>query len=85
MFQPLGLGGTVTRSTVFEHVGSLAELPAASLALIAHRVAPFYEEHGGEIRPFASRERVVQNCVEVGIRALGAAAVARRRLQALRR
>ena len=50
-FHPFGLGGMVTRSTVFEHVGSLAELPEACRSLLAHGIAPFYEPDGGEIRP----------------------------------
>ncbi|HVO10039.1 MAG TPA: L-fucokinase [Vicinamibacteria bacterium] len=67
VFQPLGLGGTVTRSTVFEHVGSLGELPAAALALVAQRVAPFYESDGGELRPQVSGEGVVENCLDVRV------------------
>jgi galactokinase/mevalonate kinase-like predicted kinase len=52
-------------------VGSLAELPSAGLALLSHRVAPFYEEHGGEIRPLVSPERVVQNSVCVSLALAG--------------
>ncbi|HXY38151.1 MAG TPA: L-fucokinase, partial [Vicinamibacteria bacterium] len=71
LFHPLGLGGTVTRSTVFEHVGSLGELPAASLALVAQRVLPFYEADGGELRPQASAEWVIDNCADVRVTATG--------------
>ncbi|MDD1632787.1 MAG: hypothetical protein LUP91_11375, partial [Methylococcaceae bacterium] len=58
-FHRFGLGGTVTRSTTFEHVGSVAELPEASRSLLARRIAPFYEPEGGEIRAFEASDRVV--------------------------
>jgi galactokinase/mevalonate kinase-like predicted kinase len=74
-FHPFGLGGTVTRSTVFEHVGSLAELPEASRALLTQRVAPFYELDGGEIRPFEAPDRVVHNSSGVEVSVAGQASV----------
>ena len=64
-FHPFGLGGTVTRSTGFEHVGSMAELPAACRGLLARRVVPFYEADGGEIRPLEAPDRIVHNSVDV--------------------
>ena len=73
-FHPFGLGGAVTRSTVFEHVGSLAELPEASRGLLTHRVAPFYEKDGGEIRPFEAPDRIVHNSVGVELAGRGAGA-----------
>jgi galactokinase/mevalonate kinase-like predicted kinase len=66
-FHPFGLGGTVTRSTVFEHVGSLAELPEACRSLLTRRVAPFYEKDGGEIRPFEAPDLIVHNSLGVDI------------------
>jgi galactokinase/mevalonate kinase-like predicted kinase len=72
-FHPFGLGGAVTRSTVFEHVGSLAELPEASRSLLTHRMAPFYEGDGGEIRPSETPEWIVHNSVDVAV--AGGAAV----------
>ena len=74
-FHPFGLGGTVTRSTVFEHVGSLGELPEACRRLLARRVAPFYERDGGEIRPFEASDRIVHNSVGVEVAAAGPAPV----------
>ena len=74
-FHPFGLGGVVTRSTVFEHVGSLAELPEASRGLLTHRVAPFYERDGGEIRPFEAPDRIVHNSVGVDVTVAGGAPV----------
>jgi galactokinase/mevalonate kinase-like predicted kinase len=74
-FHPFGLGGMVTRSTLFEHIGSLAELPAASRSLLAHEVAPFYEEEGGEIRPVEGPDRVVHGSTGVELRVDGAGAV----------
>ena len=74
-FHPFGLGGAVTRSTVFEHVGSLAELPEASRGLLTHRVAPFYEKDGGEIRPFEGQDRIVHNSVGVELGVAGQAPV----------
>ena len=64
-FHPFGLGGAVTRSTVFEHVGSLAELPEASRGLLTHRITPFYERDGGEIRPLEGPDRIVHNSLDV--------------------
>ena len=74
-FHPFGLGGTVTRSTVFEHVGSLAELPEASRGLLTHQVAPFYEKDGGEVRPFEAPDRIVHNSVGVEVQVAGPAPV----------
>jgi hypothetical protein len=56
-FHRFGLGGTVTRSTFFEHVGSLAELPAACRGVLARSVAPFYEPEGGRTRPPTASSR----------------------------
>ncbi len=64
-FHPFGLGGVVTRSTVFEHVGSLAELPEACRSLLTHRSGPFYEPEDGEIRAFEAPDRIVHNSVAV--------------------
>jgi galactokinase/mevalonate kinase-like predicted kinase len=74
-FHPFGLGGTVTRSTVFEHVGSLVELPAACRGLLTHRIPPFYELDGGEIRPFEAPDRIVHNSVDVDVAVAGQAPV----------
>jgi galactokinase/mevalonate kinase-like predicted kinase len=74
-FHPFGLGGTVTRSTVFEHVGSLAELPEASRSLLAQGIGPFYERRDGEIRPFEAPDRIVHGSVGVELRVAGAAPV----------
>ncbi len=70
-FHPFGLGGTVTRSTVFEHVGSLAELPEACRSLLTHRSSPFYEPEDGEIRPFEAPDRIVHNSVAVDLDVAG--------------
>jgi galactokinase/mevalonate kinase-like predicted kinase len=64
-FHPFGLGGALTRSTTFIHVGSLAEFPGACRDLIAHQARPFYEADQGEIRPSVTAEAVVHNSVEV--------------------
>ena len=74
-FHRFGLGGTVTRSTTFEHVGSVAELPEASRSLLARRIAPFYEPEGGEIRAFEASDRVVHGSVGVEIVVAGTAPV----------
>jgi len=74
-FHPFGLGGTVTRSTTFEHVGSLAELPEASRRLLALRLAPFYEPDGGEIRAFEAPDRVVHDSASVEVAVAGPAPV----------
>jgi galactokinase/mevalonate kinase-like predicted kinase len=74
-FHPFGLEGAVTRSTVFEHVGSLAELPEACRGLLAHRVAPFYEPHGGELRPFEAQDRIVHDSVDVALEVQGPGSV----------
>ena len=75
VFHPFGLGGTVTRSTFFEHVGSLAELPSACRAVLARSVAPFYEPDGGEIRPYAAPDRLVHDSVRTEITVISSAAV----------
>jgi galactokinase/mevalonate kinase-like predicted kinase len=74
-FHRFGLGGTVTRSTTFEHVGSLGELGEASRTLLARRIAPFYEPEGGEIRAFESADRVVHGSVGVEVTVTGTAPV----------
>ncbi|HXK10258.1 MAG TPA: L-fucokinase [Vicinamibacteria bacterium] len=74
-FHRFGLGGTVTRSTTFEHVGSLAELPEASRSLLALRLAPFYEPDGGEIRAFEAPDRVVHGSASVEVAVTGSAPV----------
>jgi hypothetical protein len=74
-FHPFGLGGTVTRSTTFEHVGSIAELPEASRSLLAQRIAPFYEPDGGEICAFEAADRVVYGSVGVEVTVTGTAPV----------
>jgi galactokinase/mevalonate kinase-like predicted kinase len=70
-FHPFGLGGMVTRRTVFEHVGTLAELPEASRALPALGIRPFYEPDGGEIGPVAGPDRIVHDSVAVDLRVAG--------------
>jgi galactokinase/mevalonate kinase-like predicted kinase len=70
-FHPFGLGGMVTRSTVFEHVGSLAELPEASRSLLAQGIRPFYEPDGGEIRPVEGPDRIVHDSAAVDLRVTG--------------
>jgi galactokinase/mevalonate kinase-like predicted kinase len=70
-FHPFGLGGVVTRSTVFEHVGSLAELPEACRSLLTHRIGPFYEPEDGEIRAFEAPDRIVHNSVAVDFEVAG--------------
>jgi galactokinase/mevalonate kinase-like predicted kinase len=74
-FHPFGLGGAVTRSTFFEHVGSLAELPAASRGVLARSIAPFYEPEGGEIRPYEAPDRILHDCVDVEVAVSGPAPV----------
>ena len=74
-FHPFGLGGMVTRSTVFEHVGSLAELPEASRSLLAQGIKPFYEPDVGEIRPIEGPDRIVHDCAAVDLRVTGASPV----------
>ena len=74
-FHPFGLGGMVTRSTVFEHVGSLAELPEASRSLLAQGIKPFYEPDVGEIRPIEAPDRIVHDCAAVDLRVTGASPV----------
>jgi hypothetical protein len=70
-FHPFGLGGVVTRSTVFEHVGSLAELPEACRSLLTHRTGPFYEPDDGEIRAFEAPDRIVHNSTSVDFTVAG--------------
>jgi galactokinase/mevalonate kinase-like predicted kinase len=74
-FHGFGLGGTVTRSTFFEHVGSLAELPAACRGVLARSIAPFYEPEGGEIRPYDAPDRILHDCVDVEVEVTGPAPV----------
>jgi galactokinase/mevalonate kinase-like predicted kinase len=74
-FHPFGLGGTVTRSTFFEHVGSLAELPDACRGVLARSVAPFYEPEGGEIRPYGAPDRILSDSVDVELTVAGPAPV----------
>jgi galactokinase/mevalonate kinase-like predicted kinase len=74
-FHPFGLGGTVTRSTFFEHVGSLAELPGACRGVLGRSIAPFYEPEGGEIRPYQAPDRILADCVDVEVAVTGAAPV----------
>jgi galactokinase/mevalonate kinase-like predicted kinase len=64
-FHPFGLGGTVTRSTTFIHLGSLAEFPEACRELVAHQVRPFYEADDGELRPSVAEGRIVHNSSRV--------------------
>jgi len=66
-FHAFDLAGVVTRSTLFEHVGSLAELPGACHGLLSHGVTPFYERDGGELRPFDSGPCVVHDSVDVEV------------------
>jgi galactokinase/mevalonate kinase-like predicted kinase len=72
-FHPFGLGGALTRSTTFVHVGSLAEFPRACRDLIAHQARPFYEADQGEIRPSVTTEAVIHNSVEVSATGRGPA------------
>jgi galactokinase/mevalonate kinase-like predicted kinase len=74
-FHPFGLGGTVTRSTFFEHVGSLAELPAACRGVLARAITPFYEPEGGEVRPYEAPDRILSDCVDVEVAVTGPAPV----------
>ncbi|HSD29530.1 MAG TPA: L-fucokinase [Vicinamibacteria bacterium] len=71
VFHPFGLGGTVTRSTFFEHVGSLAELPAACRGVLARSIVPFYEPEGGEIHPYEAPDRILNDCVDVDVAVSG--------------
>jgi fucokinase / fucose-1-phosphate guanylyltransferase len=64
-FHPFGLGGALTRSTTFIHLGSLAEFPGACRELVARRVRPFYEPDGGEIRPSVADGAIVHNSTRV--------------------
>jgi len=64
-FHPFGLGGTITRSTTFVHLGSLAEFPGACRDLLAHQARPFYEPDDGEIRPMVTSEGIVHNSTAV--------------------
>ena len=79
-FHPFGLGGMVTRSTVFEHVGSLAELPEAGRSLLAQGIKPFYEPEVGEIRPLEAPDRIVHDSAAVDLRVTGGSPGARRGL-----
>ncbi len=72
-FHPFGLGGALTRSTTFIHVGSLAEFPGACRDLIAHQARPFYEPEDGEIRPSVTSEAVVHNSLGVSAAVRGRA------------
>lgn len=74
-FHRFGLGGMVTRRTVFEHVGTLAELPEASRSLLALGAKPFYEQDGGEIRPVDGPDRILHDSVAVDLRVAGPAPV----------
>jgi galactokinase/mevalonate kinase-like predicted kinase len=60
-FHAFGLGGAITRSTTFVHLGSLAEFPGACRDLVAHQVRPFYELEGGEIRPSVTPQGIHHN------------------------
>jgi galactokinase/mevalonate kinase-like predicted kinase len=60
-FHPFGLGGALTRSTTFIHLGSLGEFAGACREIVAHQVRPFYEPEDGEIRPEVGAGRVVHN------------------------
>jgi galactokinase/mevalonate kinase-like predicted kinase len=60
-FHPFGLGGALTRSTTFIHLGSLAEFAGACREIVAHQVRPFYEPDDGEIRPDVTAGRIVHN------------------------
>ncbi len=75
VFHPLGLGGTLTRSTTFVHVGSLAELPEACRTIVAQGMMPFYETEGGELRPFVGPDRIVHNSAAVKLGVVGQASV----------
>jgi galactokinase/mevalonate kinase-like predicted kinase len=72
-FHPFGLGGALTRSTTFIHVGSLAEFSGACRDLIAHQAQPFYEPEDGEIRPSVTSEAVVHNSLGVSAAVRGRA------------
>jgi galactokinase/mevalonate kinase-like predicted kinase len=72
-FHPFGLGGTITRSTTFIHLGSLGELPGACRDLLAHQVRPFYEPDDGEIRPLVTSQGIVHNSTGVSTGGRGAA------------
>ena len=74
-FHPFGLGGMVTRSTVFEHVGSLGELPEACRSLLAQGITPFYEPEVGEIRPLEAPDRIVHDSGAVDLRVTGGSPV----------
>ncbi|MCG6925650.1 MAG: hypothetical protein LJF30_10095 [Acidobacteria bacterium] len=74
-FHPFGLGGALTRSTTFVHLGSLAEFPAACRDLLAHQARPFYELDGGEIRPSVTPAAVVHNSTAVSVGGHGPALV----------
>lgn len=70
---PFTLQGTLTRSTTFEHVGSLAELPGACRSLLLQRVTPFYELEGGELRPLESGPIIVHGSTDARPAASGEA------------
>lgn len=74
-FHAFGLGGAVTRSTTFIHLGSLAEFPGACRQLVAHHVRPFYELEGGEIRPLVTPQGVLHNSSAVTTAGRGQAPV----------
>jgi galactokinase/mevalonate kinase-like predicted kinase len=74
-FHPFGLGGALTRSTTFVHLGSLAEFAGACRDLLAHQARPFYELDGGEIRPSVTAAAVVHNCTGVSAAGLGPAVI----------
>jgi galactokinase/mevalonate kinase-like predicted kinase len=72
-FHPFGLGGALTRSTTFIHLGSLAEFPGACRDLLAHQVRPFYEPDDGEIRPSVTGGWIIHNSSRVSIAGQGQA------------
>jgi galactokinase/mevalonate kinase-like predicted kinase len=72
-FHPFGLGGALTRSATFVHLGSLAEFPGACRDLIAHQARPFYEPGDGELRPTVMPAAIVHNSTEVRVEASGVA------------
>lgn len=72
-FHPFGLGGALTRSTTFVHLGSLAEFPGACRDLLAHQARPFYEPEDGEIRPSVTTEAIVHNSAAVSAAGRGRA------------
>jgi len=74
-FHPFGLGGALTRSTTFVHLGSLAEFAGACRDLLAHQARPFYELDGGEIRPSVTSAAVVHNSTGVSTAGRGPAVV----------